>query len=266
MKKGLFFFSITLNIVFLVFNAFLLLTAPESSNLHIHKWNPSPPGYTYLSDYFQGLDSSNAIVDFNYKDFLVENSFIEPFDLDRQLNELDTTITIHDTIIENVVFNALAIQSYNYCKDSINLTNPDFVFKKLKWAENLQNNSLMSMKNGLLFSRISDFWMQKISDELQKEVSNNYSKKYSFDYLYLSSRLGENKYFSGVKNSDSEKVIQNMFEGKYSYIWSRFTSKSIVFQTMVFIGLTFCLLIFVMGVVSTFRFIQKKKEKIIVDL
>jgi hypothetical protein len=261
MKKGLFFFSVTLNLVFLVFNAFLLLTAPESPNLHIHKWNQAQPGYTYLTDYFQNLDSSNAMLNFNYKDFLVENSFIEPFDLDRQMNELDTTVAMHDTIIENVVFNALAIQSYNYCKDSITLANADFVFKKLKWAESLQINSLMSEKNGLLFSRVSDFWMQKISDELQKEVSNNYNKKYSFDYLYLSSRLGENKYFSGVKNSDSEKVIQNMFDGKFSYIWSRFTSKSIVFQTIVFIGLTCCLLIFLLGVVSIFRLVKNIKKK-----
>lgn len=260
MKKGLFFFSITLNLVFLVFNAFLLLTAPESSHLHINKWSPSQAGYTYLSDYFQGLDSSNAIVNFNYKDFLVENAFIEPFDLDKQLKELDTTITMHDTIVENVLFNALAIQSYDFCKDSLKLSNPDFVFKKLKWAENLQNNSLMSIKYGLLFSRISDFWMQKISDELQRDVSENYNKKFSFDYLYLNSRLGENKYFSGVKNSDSEKVIQNMFEGRYLYIWSRFTTKSILFQTVVFVVLALCLSIFTLGMISVYNLIKKRKK------
>lgn len=260
MKKGLFFFSITLNLVFLVFNAFLLSTAPESSNLHIHKWSQSPPGYTYLSDYFQGLDSSNALVEFKYNDFLVENSFVEPFDLDRQMNELDTITTIHDTIIENVIFKALAIESYNYCKDSMNLSNPDFVFKKLKWAESLQNNSLMSARNGLLFSRVSDFWMQKISDKMQKEVSVDYNKKYSFDYLYLSSRLGENKYFSGVQNSDFEKVIQNMFEGRYSYIWSRFTSKSIAFQSLIFVGLALCLTVFVMGLISVYNVVKKRKK------
>jgi hypothetical protein len=262
MKKALFFFSIALNLVFLVFNGFLLSTAPDSSNLHINQWSQSPAGYTYLSDYFQGLDSSNAMTGFNYRAFLMENSFIEPFDLDRQLNDLDSTVAMHDTIVENVVFNALAFESFNACKDSVQLSNPDFVFKKLKWAENLQNNSLMSMKNGLLFSRISDFWLQKISDELQKEVSNNYNKKYSFDYIYLTSRLGENKYFSGVKNSDSEKVIQNMFEGKYAYIWSRFTTKSIVFQTVVFLGLASCLLIFVIGIISIFRAIKKKKKTV----
>jgi hypothetical protein len=260
MKKALFFFSLALNLVLLVFNAFLLSTAPDSSNLHINKWSQSPAGYTYLSDYFQGLDSSNAITGFNYKEFLLENSFIEPFDLDRQLNELDTLILMHDTIIEKVIFNALAFESYNACKDSLQLSNPDFVFKKLKWAENLQNNSLMSMKNGLLFSRVSDFWLQRISDELQKEVSDNYNKKYSFDYLYLTSRLGENKYFSGVKNSDSEKVIQNMFDGKYSYIWSRFTAKNILFQTVVFVVMALCLSIFVMGIISVYNLIKKRKK------
>jgi hypothetical protein len=260
MKKALFFFSIALNVVLLVFDAFLLSTAPESSNLHINKWSQSPAGYTYLSDYFQDLDSSNAMLNFNYKNFLEENSFIEPFDLDRQMNELDTTVTMHDTIVENVVFNALAIESYNYCKDSITLASPDFVFKKLKWAESLQNNSLMSEKNGLLLSRVSDFWMQKISDELQKEVLSDNNKKYSFDYLYLSSRLGENKYFSGVQNSDSEKVMQNMFEGRYSYIWSRFTSKSIVFQSLILVGLALCLSVFVLGLISVYN-LFKKREK-----
>lgn len=258
MKKTVISVSIALNVVLISFYVLLKLTSPQPSNLHIQNLNEQPSGYLTLKDCFQGLDSTNIIEGFNYQSFLQENAFVEPFDLDGQLNDCDTSVIVQDTVVEYLVFNALSNKAFELCKDSLDLAHTDFLFRKLKWAEKLQNAAIMSDRHTLLFSRIADFWFQKILSQVQTELQKDDNLKYSFDYQFITTRLGENKYFSGVKNSDTEKVFQNLSEGKYFYLWTRLTQKSLSFQIVIFTVSAFCIVVFAIGLISMYKSVKGK--------
>ena len=261
MKKTLISVSIALNVVFISFYIVLSVTSPKKSELHIQNWNEEIPAYIGLVDCFQGLDSTNVVTEFDNGLFLNDNAFIEPYDLEWQLAACDTSLAIHDTIIDNVVFNALGFEAFEICKDSLNLNHVDFLFKKLKWAEKFQNSSMMSTNHSLLFSRIADFWLQKILDQVQHDVEKNNNLKFSYDYRYVSGRLGENKYFSGVKNSDSEKFVSNLSEGNYFYLWTRLTQKSTTYQILLLLTAAVFLAVFSIGVFAIYKSLKRKINK-----
>ena len=255
MKKNWITLSISLNVVLFLFFCLWLLSVPPSSNLDIANAYQTPGNWVGGQPLAIAYQNNNA-ADINL--LMEQCSFYQPFEIEMQLNEIDSTLIPSDSA-KMAAFVEL-YTTYSYAIDSVNfsLDSAQHVLNRIAWAQKLDNCALMSRKYSMMFTRISNFWLGSITKWLNRQAEQNYNVIYSFDYQYLNNRLGESRYFQGVTGSDFDKVMKNITEGKFTYVWSKLVHKSVWLQGAVF---TFLAVVFSLCFIGLIQIINKIKKK-----
>ncbi|MCP4521976.1 MAG: hypothetical protein GY827_09860 [Cytophagales bacterium] len=96
----------------------------------------------------------------------------------------------------------------------------------LVWADKYKVNEANSSSNALMYKSIHSHWYNYVAnhlDELSKEKS---SIKYDFKFRYLIRKCNENKFEVMGETSKIEKVVTNVIDQRWSYLFYRFWSST----------------------------------------
>jgi hypothetical protein len=86
-----------------------------------------------------------------------------------------------------------------------------------------------------IYVGIFDFWMNKVALVLSDATRNNSDLKYNNNFFYLNQRLTDYKYAIGIKYSNTEKVIENIVNGKWSYLLKRYFLETSTFINLLLV-------------------------------
>lgn len=93
--------------------------------------------------------------------------------------------------------------------------------------------SKYDLKNQIFYEALFDYWMQLINSKLETIANNNYWKKYSFEYKYISTVCQQFNYNPSTGLNSTEKVLDNLVENKYGYLFNRFILRTSTFQKII---------------------------------
>lgn len=100
--------------------------------------------------------------------------------------------------------------------------NPDSIVKILQWIEGFNQAEHIDKKNARLYRVINAHWLNYISNRLAIYFDNEPNLKYDFKFKYIESICRSKSYAPPIGNSDIEKIAINIFESKFSYLFSKF--------------------------------------------
>ena len=133
----------------------------------------------------------------------------------------------------------------------------DSLSKLMMNVEGFKYYARMPGPNQDLYSGLYQYWMSEISNRLDKYAQTNPDLKYNFKFRYLRAKCTENKYIPAPKITEFEKVVNNIADSKYSYLYRRIWSTTLINKFFLFIifistGLAY--------IVSFFQIIKKIKK------
>lgn len=119
--------------------------------------------------------------------------------------------------------------------------------------------SKQDIKNEIFYEALFDYWMLFINHQLESVVNNNYWEKYSFEYRYISTISQQFNYNPSTGLNSTEKVLNNLSENKYGYLFNRFILRTTIYQK---IGIAFALSIIILSFWYSLSTIIKKTKKL----
>jgi hypothetical protein len=238
------------------FGILLIVTssAPDDT-----KFSADPLPFENTAPYsFQTIDGGAVLASFPKAAYLTARTFENVFNLPNEIEQIIQPALANDVQAEDTLFHVLTIDLFN--TDSVNyqLSDPNQFLHRIQWAEKMKTLSLSGHKRAVFFQLVYSYWFQKLADQLQLIARTQDDVKFNTDFNYLAHRLTENKYPVSYEISDTEKVLMNMHQGKFGYLWMKLTNKSILFQITIF-GLAF---INVILVIIAIRSIISKKQTV----
>lgn len=236
------------------FGILLIVTssAPDDT-----KFSADPPPFENASPYsFQTIDSGSVLANFPTPDYIKARSFENVYNLPIEIEQIIQPAAANDVEVEDALVHVLTIELFNTDSVNYNLSDPNQILHRIQWAEKMKTLSLSGHKRAVFFELVYSYWFQKLADQLQLIARTLDDVKFNTDFNYLAHRLTENKYPVSYEISDTEKVLMNMHQGKFGYLWMKLTNKSILFQITIF-GLAFINLLFVSIAIRTI--ISKKQ-------
>jgi hypothetical protein len=247
--------------------AFLLLALAEFGILLIvtgsapddTKFSADPLPFENAAPYsFQTIDSGSVLAKLPIAEYLHARSFENIYNLSGEIDQIILLSSANDVEVEDALVRVLTIDLFN--ADSVNyqLSDPNQFLHRIQWAEKMKTLSFSGHKRAVFFELVYSFWFQKLADQLQLIARTQDDVKFNTDFNYLAHRLTENKYPVSYEISDTEKVLMNMHQGKFGYLWMKLTNKSILFQITIF-GLSFINLVLV---IIAIRSIFSKKQPV----
>jgi len=99
---------------------------------------------------------------------------------------------------------------------------PDYLNAILNWSVNLRNSAKYHKDLEFLLTVISDFWVSKVNISLQNISLTDGNVKFTFKYKYLVQICKNLNSNVDIKTTNAEKIINNILEKKWSYLWVRF--------------------------------------------
>ena len=132
---------------------------------------------------------------------------------------------------------------------------PNYLNAILNWAVNFKNSAKLHKDFETLLTVISDFWISKVNNCLDSVAQTDDNVKYTFKHKYLVQICKSLNSNVDIKTTNTEKIINNILEKKWSYLLKRFYS-----GTSFFFKFSILLIILVVNysLIFTFTYHYKK--------
>ncbi len=219
-----------------------------------------------ISFRFELIDK--AFVLNNYLNTVPSSKFSEVF-IDSaswwNFETINSTLLLMDSFYKNdtkenerILVNCLAgtllqNKGYNNSIDSLELL--------LVVSERYMSFAQINRKRANFFGEISDAWCSYVANQLTELSKSNSSLKHSFKFQYVAQHSRNLMYPPNISYTNSEKVILNLTEGNFDYLWNRYwkgTSFSV--KAVSIIPLFFLFTTFVYGCICIFQKHFKKSN------
>ncbi len=208
----------------------------------------------HLYDHIKNLNQNNLIKDFPYNIYLDSANYDNIVSLRRAISDLDSISKDH-MLNQQVLSIALTEKLDERINSNFEKYNPDSLITLIQFAEKFNLYSETDRENAILYRSIYEHWMDYTIKKLDFYYNENLSIKYNYKYKYLVSRCSEKTYYGAVGKTQFEKVVNNVIEKNWSYLFNRFwIATSAPFKTIGFL----LMLITLYGYICIFRFHFKK--------
>lgn len=155
----------------------------------------------------------------------------------------DVFYALSDTIIKLEMVNLQSLASIN-----------DIILRSTAY----HHASQMDKGNEILFEVLFNFWMSAALSATDEIVSQNYWQKYGVDYRVIKKVSSTYNYHSSVGYNDVEKIILNVGDSKYGYIYYKFIVRTSLLQKFVLTIFSFFFLI--ISLYGLYAIVQKIKK------
>lgn len=176
----------------------------------------------FLSHALTKIDSSHLVENFPYGTYLDSSAWCNPVSLIQDLNIMDSLYPGQPGIHRQIISSALT-DTLEYRMASVLATyHPDTLTWLLQWASRFGHYQDIDKKNAKVYRVVYRFWFNKVSNLLGKYADADANLKYEFKFKYLSSVCHTQRFTPPVGRSKLEKVIDNVINQKFSYLFNRF--------------------------------------------
>ncbi|CAN5891017.1 hypothetical protein BH11BAC7_BH11BAC7_35470 [soil metagenome] len=193
-----------------------------------------------------------------FENFIERRAFESGESLEAYCTTLNTNHISADSSVR-VVFAFMTDSLLAYYAETLQY-DPDKFHMLLLWAEPFQYYANKDTSQyAVIYTAVYDYWLNKLSNAISHACAIQPALKYDKRFCYLCQRLGDAKYYSGLKYSGSEKVLENLISGKWAYLYDRFwLETSLAFRLL----LLACILITITSCVySAYSIVIKIKNK-----
>jgi hypothetical protein len=164
---------------------------------------------------------------FPYKDYIKSRDLDNKTTLNNDLVILKGK-TESDFESNNILVTALTEKLYS----EIWSTDLDTINQIMVWVDQL------NFKESDIEEPISLFWYDHFSNHLTNLARQKPNSKYEFKYRYLAQQCKKKLFLVNAGNSNFEKVILNLIDQNWSYLFNRFWfSTSILFKIILLVGI-----------------------------
>ncbi len=193
---------------------------------------------------FHNLNSNNISVAFPYKSYLDSASWWNFKTIQSTFSELENIRKIdHDTVnlvLRNCLVDSL-LSNWNY-------NNIDSLELLLIILEKYQNYAEASIELSNFFNEVADNYGVFVAENLTELAENNKNLKSTFKFNYVRQHSKCLTYPPNIGLNNSEKVILNISQGNFSYLWGRFwNGTSFIFKSLIVTPMLLVLIFFIYG-------------------
>lgn len=211
----------------------------------------------HIKNHLEGFSPSDLTNKFPYKIFLDSIDIYNINAIKENLLEIDE-ISKDNMQSQQIVSVALTDSLFEYSKNQFESYNPDSLIQLFQWIERFKYYADIDKENETLYQVIDDYWLNYIANTLIQKYKEDYSVKYTYKFKFISSKLEQNGYKTGVGFNDFEKVINYAIGSKYKYIYERFCTRTTTFQkTILFLFFSLFSIITIYGYYCIYKFHKK---------
>lgn len=168
------------------------------------------------------ISAEQILIKFPVNHYLNYSNYKDIDKLSFDLDVVDSTFEAPILITESLFYSILADSLMASFKSEFSSYKPNFLLSRLNWAREYLIYSEVYPARRVLFKAIYSSWMDKISNSLSVYLENNPNLKHQFSFKYLHTQCSLANYQIPLGLSKSEKIVDNLVQGKYKYIWDRF--------------------------------------------
>lgn len=140
--------------------------------------------------------------------------------------------------IQNIVYNTLTDTLLKY-KYNNNLNIPlDSMISLYQWVVGLNYMSKIDLNNQLIYQGAFLYWNGKISTYLNNYSKENTSNRNKFKFKYLVAKVEENGGSVSVKQTSTDKFVNNLIESNYAHLISATWNQTSIIQKIIITILT----------------------------
>lgn len=193
-----------------------------------------------LNHYLTRVDASNISQKFPYKAYLDSANWCNIQTITSDLELMDKTNG--DTELNrDVMAQALTETLELRLQKSLQDFNPDSLIFLLQWAGRFNNYQELDEKNAQLYRRVHRYWFNLVSNKMGQYAEQHSSLKYNFKFKYIVASCHSKMFSPPIGYSGSEKIINNLIEQNFAYLFNRFWySTGIVYKLVALVIITFC--------------------------
>ncbi len=232
--------SITLNALFIAFFLYLFIIVIKTDNENFKsvtlftKATNNPNHKLIDLKTYESLSFNN----FPFDEYIKNTDLQDQTTLDNDLEILKAK-TNNDFLSNNILVTALTEKLYS----QIWSTDLDTINKIMVWVDQL------NFKESDIEVPINLYWYNHFSNHLSKLAKLNPNSKYEFKYRYLSQRCNEKLVLVNTGNSNFEKVILNIIDQNWSYLFNRFWfSSTVIFKIILLVGIIPLVIVLTLGI------------------
>ena len=103
-----------------------------------------------------------------------------------------------------------------------NKYNPDSLIMLLQWVNKFHHYKDIDTANKKFYRMVHRHWYNFVSNKLGQYHDKDPDIKYDYKFKYLVSICQSQNYPPDIKNSNTAKIIENMVNNKWAYLFKRF--------------------------------------------
>lgn len=202
------------------------------------------------------LSSEEFIEQFPYKDYLAKYPINNIILLESHRYFLENQNIDSDDFIEALINCHVEMVSFDFIRG-------DSIKKLIQTSEILSHSKSYLPDSVSIYMVASDIIFEAIADTLETMIKEKTLDMDDFNVKYIIQRLIDNQYVIALPPNNWEKFWKYIKEGRWEYIWHKFTTTYLKeFIVAIITGISFLGLLIWIGV----RYKKKKKKKIAKNL
>lgn len=174
-----------------------------------------------LTPHLLNWDSSNFLGSFPYSIYLDSSDICNVSAIAGYLAAMDS---VNSDFSNNrqIISIALTDSLQSRIFSSLKRYNPDSLIIMMQWAEKFNQYKAFDRSNAKLYRVIYKHWLSFTANQLGEYYNSNPQCKYDFKFNYLSAICQSKNFSVPVGNTNSEKIVFNMINKNYAYLFSKF--------------------------------------------
>lgn len=219
-------------------------------------WEESSEHNIDINEWVKGIPKDSILARFPYSQYLDAVDMIDLKSITRDIQIMDTVTGDHFTSLSIFII-AYTDSLLPRLSKKISVFNGDTLSLFMMDLEGFKYYARMPGPNQDFYSAIHQYWMSNLSNSLDNYTQIEPNLKYNFKYRFLAAKCRENKYGVAPRVTESEKIINNIADSKWNYLYQRFWSIPLEKRLFIFFLISLTVIVYV---ISFFCIIKKIKK------
>jgi hypothetical protein len=210
-----------------------------------------------LRERINGIPKDSLLTQFPYDAYLESVDMADLSAISRDIQILDTVTGDHFVSL-SIFMLAYTDSLLPRISKKLATFNGDSLSLFMMNVEGYKYYARMPGPNQELFGGLYHYWMSEISNRLDKYTNKDPDLKYNFKYRYLSAKCKENKYVVAPRVTESEKIVNNVADTKWDYLYKRIWSAPPMKRLFIFFLFTFTIITYLITFIQIFKKLKNK--------